>query len=34
VRVAFGMGIDELTAGLEALTAALDAVTPMETIRS
>ena len=34
VRVAFGMGLDELTAGLDALTAALDAVTPMETIRS
>ena len=34
VRVAFGMGTDELTAGLEALTAALDAVTPVETIRS
>jgi aspartate/methionine/tyrosine aminotransferase len=34
VRVAFGMGTDELAGGLEALTAALDALTPVETIRS
>jgi aspartate/methionine/tyrosine aminotransferase len=33
VRVAFGMGTDELAGGLTALTAALDAVAPVEITR-
>ena len=33
VRVAFGMGADELARGLDAVAAALDAATRMEIVR-